>query len=173
LSKFGQTINASPPGNENGMRSHLRLQAALASAIAMLAAVVSAPPAAATTDSYFYFPRNVLSRQFQDGSCVYKIIFGEYNYTPYAAAHFFAGDCGTDLYPVPVVSVLWAPDRYSSVNSTFGGSEPCGGFFGAQAVGARNNLATGMVVYFPRTDSRKIFTYYQGKDSTTPRGPFC
>jgi hypothetical protein len=143
--------------------------------IAMLTTVGVAQPASATTDTYFQFPNDVLSRQFRDGNCIYKISYGDYGNMPYAQLRLFAGDCGTDLYPLPIVTLTWSGGERNTP-SVYGGSEPCGSFIGIQVVGgsaAIGHPATGMYVYFPRTDSRKRFVWHLDRDTTTPAGPFC
>ena len=51
----------------------------------------AAPPPAPPT---WYVPVNQMSPEFQDGTCVYRVMFGNFGSAAYAKAHYYAGACG-------------------------------------------------------------------------------
>jgi hypothetical protein len=118
-------------------------------------AMVATPASAAV--SYFRHPSNQLSRQFRDGSCIYKIIYGNFGSSPYATAHFYSGVCNSGSRQ-PEVYVEYQPNSgQTKSGSATGGIDGCGAYIAYSAVGPAGHIATNMWVYFPATDNWKYF----------------
>jgi hypothetical protein len=49
------------------------------------------PPPAPPT---FMVPVNQMTPEYQDGTCVYRVMFGNFGSAGYAKAHYYAGACG-------------------------------------------------------------------------------
>ena len=140
-------------------------------AVAIVGGAAGAMPASAAGVSEFRHPPNQLSRQFRDGSCLYKIIYGNFGSVPYATVHLYGGVCNSgQQQPLVVVDAQPDSQRWYS-RSPSGGQDACGGYIAFQAAGTPGHIATNMWVYFPATDSWKRFG--STGQTTVPASPFC
>ncbi|HYX35949.1 MAG TPA: hypothetical protein VE954_22845 [Oligoflexus sp.] len=138
----------------------------------LIAILSGATTATAAEYTSFRHPANQLSRQFIDGSCLYKIIYGNYGSTPYATVHLYGGKCGTGEKQ-PYVVVDYEPNSLNSGSGDpIGGKDVCGSYIAFQATGASGHIATRMWVYFPVTNSWKLFAP-DGERPTVPASPYC
>src|SRR5262245_10613651 len=112
----------------------------------------SAPPA-------FKVPVNQMTSEFQDGTCVYRVMFGNFGSAAYAKAHYYAGACGGTTIEVAALrdgfTLTWEAAKGQEFNII---SDSCGSAYEEQAtsnptpaygVGARITFGeTGHVVVF-------------------------
>jgi hypothetical protein len=153
---------------------------ALCALLMTIGGVASAAPASAQEFFDYRLPANVLSRQFVNGNCVYKVAYGNFGSVPYAKVMLFGGTCDAPHMPRPRVEVIWnsptgggsSSAGGSSTVGVFGGQEACGPFIGIQALGPPGETAARMYVYFPRTTDGVTFRPNAAAPNT-PRGPFC
>jgi hypothetical protein len=145
-------------------------------AIAMIGGVAGAMPASAAV-STFRHPPNQLSRQFRDGSCRYKIIYGNFGNVPFAIVHAYdGGSCllGTQK---PYVTVNYEPFSGQANSGHFSagvrGSDRCGTFTAFQATGPAGHITTSMGVFFPVTGNLKVFSNLRNATTTVPAKPLC
>jgi len=133
---------------------------------AFLGSIAMAAPASAAT---YRYPPNTLSPQFRDGTCIYRIWYGNYGGTPFAKVRLYGGDCGELTVRVAgqrgdLVDWYTAPRGYS------GGQDSCGSYFEKQATAnGAPAFAVGMQAYFPATGHDYVFWHDSGRQTTPYR----
>jgi serine/threonine-protein kinase len=114
------------------------------------------PPPAPPT---FMVPVNQMTPEYQDGTCVYRVMFGNFGSAAYAKAHYYAGACGGTTIEVAALrdgfNLTWEAAKGQEFNII---SDSCGSAYEEQAtsnptpaygVGARLTFGeTGHVVVF-------------------------
>jgi eukaryotic-like serine/threonine-protein kinase len=121
-----------------------------------LASPTTPPPPAPPT---FKVPVNQMTPEYQDGTCVYRVMFGNFGSAAYAKAHYYAGACGGTTIEVAALrdgfNLTWEAAKGQELGVT---SDSCGSAYEEQAtsnptpaygVGARITFGeTGHVVVF-------------------------
>ena len=104
-------------------------------------------------------PVNQMTPEYQDGTCVYRVMFGNFGSAAYAKAHYYAGACGGTTIEVAALrdgfNLTWEAAKGQEFNII---SDSCGSAYEEQAtsnptpaygVGARLTFGeTGHVVVF-------------------------
>ncbi len=133
--------------------------------LAAITGVTAATSASAGGDYRFRHPPNRLSRQFRDGTCIYKIIYGNYGNTPYATVHLYSQSCFTPKGGHPRAYVQYQPGSGTTISrGALPRIDACGVYTGYQATGPAGRIATNMWVHFPVTGNWKRF----GSSGLTP-----
>ncbi len=147
-------------------------------AVAIVGGAAGAMPASAAVSSFRY-PVMKLSPQFRDGSCRYKIIYGNYGSVPFAIVHAYDGGACIQGDRKPFVVVAYVNHRQELKHANSGhfsagvrGSDRCGWYTAFQATGEANHIATNMSVAFPVTGNLKLFRPNKGQ-ATVPARPYC
>jgi hypothetical protein len=141
-------------------------------AVAMVGVVAGAMPASAAV-SAFRYPRNKLSPQFREGSCLYKIIYGNYGNVPFAIVHVYDGGACMLGDRKPYVTVNYGREGRQANSGYFSagvrGSDRCGTFTAFQATGEAGYDVNDMGVAFPVTGNLKLFSPRSGRPTVPAR----
>jgi serine/threonine protein kinase len=128
---------------------------------------VPPPPPRPATKTY-RFPAGVLSSQLKDGTCVYRIWFGNVGNMPFAKIRVYAGDCGGAS--ITVAAQRGSTITYYGETTWTGGSDSCGSYFEGQATGQGTPaIGVGQTLYFPATGQAYAFMHDRGEPITPYR----
>jgi len=124
------------------------------------------PPTAPSPVSRTYrLGPNVLSAQLKDGTCVYRVIYGNYGSAAVAYVQFYGGACGATT--VAVAAQRGNVRSYENTNAATnltGGSDSCGSYLARQALSRTDQpaFAVGVRVRFAETGNTYTFLSDQG-----------
>jgi hypothetical protein len=122
-----------------------RSLAALAIAVATVLALGTGTPAGAATGSY-YLPIGVMSPQFKEVGCRYKVHYFNYGPTPVAVIRLYDAACGTPTIWVKSADgngEHWTPSNVVALTA----SDGCGTYRYIQATGPSPGYALGMTLW--------------------------
>jgi hypothetical protein len=121
-------------------------------------------PAGPTARVYRLGP-NTLSPQLKDGTCVYRVTYGNFGSAAVAYVQFYGGACGTTTVAVAAQrGNARSYENTNAPNNLTGGSDSCGTYLARQALSRTDQpaYAVGVRVRFAQTGNSYTFVYDQG-----------
>lgn len=118
----------------------------------------TAPPPPANT---LRVPAGSLSPQMINGTCVFRIWFGNFGDTPFAKVRVYSGACGG--MGITVISQRGDDTLHTSDTGWGGGTDECGSYYEGQATGRGPAIAVGQRVNFAETGQVLTFLHDSGR----------
>jgi eukaryotic-like serine/threonine-protein kinase len=126
---------------------------------------VPAPPPGPTT---YMVPANTITPEFKDGTCVYRVLFGNFGSAAFAQVHFYSGNCGGSAIEVAALRtglvLTWEAANGQEVS---GATDSCGSSYVEQAT-SKPDPAYGVGARITFGETHHVLVFMDGSGKTPP-----
>ena len=118
-------------------------------------------------------PANAMTPQYQDGTCVYRVQFGNFGSAAYGKLRFYSGPCGGTTVQVAALRtglvLTWEAAKGQEVSVT---SDSCGSAYEEQAT-SNPEPAYGVGVRITFGETGHVVVFMDGNGQTPPVVRVC